>query len=133
MAIGDLNVGMSASHKHIITREDVDSYAELSGDKNPLHTDKEYAQKSIFKDLICHGLFPAGFFSAIFGMTLPGPGCAYVKQSLEFRNPVFIGDEVVATVTVKRIFKTKNLVQFETFCKVNEKPVIIGNALIFVP
>lgn len=77
--------------------------------------------------------FRQDFSLRFFGTSLPGPGCAYVKQSLEFRKPVFIGDEVIATVIVKRIFKTKKLVEFETFCKVNGKTVIIGNAIIFVP
>ena len=72
----------------------------MSGDKNPVHLDADYAAKTMFKERIAHGMLSAGYISAVFGMELPGPGAIYVSQTLNFKAPVKIGDTVVATVKV---------------------------------
>ena len=131
--IEDIYPGMSATYSQTITDADVKSFAGLSGDHNPVHVSDAYAGASRFGKRIAHGLMSAGFFSALFGMRLPGPGCVYVSQSLNFKRPVYIGDTVVATVTVKSVDLGKRRVFFDTVCKVNKKTVISGEAEIFIP
>lgn len=124
---------MSASMSHLITEEDVRKFADISGDHNPVHLDEEYAKQSRYGRRIAHGLFSASFFSGLFGTKLPGRGCVYAAQNLKFRRPVYIGDMVVATVTVVSVDVTKKRVLFSTVCSVNDKEVILGDAEIFIP
>lgn len=125
--------GMSASYSQTITDSDIKSFAGLSGDHNPVHVDREYAENSRFKKRIAHGLMSAGFFSAIFGTKFPGPGCVYVSQNLSFLRPVYIDDTVMATVTVSSVDVKKRRVFFDTTCTVKGKKVISGTAEIYIP
>ncbi|MBB1474344.1 MaoC family dehydratase [Shewanella sp. SG41-3] len=131
--IDDLEVGMFASYSQTISEADIKSFAGISGDRNPVHLDSEYAEKSMFKKRIAHGMISSSFFSALFGTKLPGEGCVYVSQSLKFRKPVYIDDTVVATVMVERIEKEKRRVYFNTYCKVGKQKVITGQAEIYIP
>ena len=131
--IDKLQVGMTERYEQTITDADVKAFAGLSGDNNPVHMSEEYAEKSRFKKRIAHGLLSASFFSAMFGTKLPGNGCVYVSQSLNFRRPVYIGDTVEATVEIFKIDKKKSRVFFKTVCKVKNKVVIDGEAEIFLP
>lgn len=124
---------MTATVSHLVTDSDVADFANLSGDYNPVHLDDEYASKSRFGKRIAHGLFGASFFSGLFGTRLPGPGCVYAGQNLKFRRPVFIGDVLVATITVLSVDVQKKRVNFSTICTVDGKEVIIGDADIFIP
>ena len=131
--IDEIKIGMSASYSQTVTDADVKGFAGLSGDNNPVHMSDEYAEKSRFGRRIAHGLFSTSFFSAIFGTRLPGEGCVYVGQSVKFLRPVYIGDTVKATVTVKSIDIGKGRVFFDTICTVKNKKVITGEAEIFIP
>lgn len=131
--IEDIHVGMTASYSQTITDADIKAYAGLSGDRNPVHVDQEYAQNSMFGKRIAHGMISSGFFSAIFGTKLPGEGCVYVSQNLTFRKPVYIDDTVVATVEVKEVNIEKRRVYFSTYCKVGKSKVITGEAEIYIP
>ena len=131
--ICDLHVGMIASCTRIISDKDIESFAEISGDKNPVHLSETYAEKTIFKKRIAHGLMSASFFSALFGTKLPGEGCVYVSQNLVFKRPVYIGDEVTAYIELIDINVKKRRVFFNTYCKVDNRIVIDGNAEIYVP
>jgi 3-hydroxybutyryl-CoA dehydratase len=131
--IEEITAGMSASMSHVVTDEDVRKFAEVSGDHNPVHLDEDYARQSRFGRRIAHGLFSASFFSGLFGTKLPGPGCVYASQNLKFRRPVYIGDTVIATVTVLSVDVTKRRVLFSTVCSVEGKEVILGDAEIFIP
>lgn len=133
MKFEDLVVGMSASYSQTITDADVKSFAGISGDNNPVHMSDHHAEKSRFKKRIAHGLLSAGFFSALFGTRLPGDGCVYVSQSLNFRRPVYIGDTVNATVTITSLDVKKRRIFYDTVCVVNGKTVIDGTAEIFHP
>ena len=128
-----MSVGMSESIKKIITDKDVVSFANISGDNNPIHLSDEYARNTRFKKRISHGLLSSSFFSAIFGTKLPGNGCVYLSQSLKFKYPVYLGDEVIATVTILEINKEKNIIVSSTICKVKNKIVIDGKAEIYLP
>ncbi|MEY0151528.1 MaoC family dehydratase [Providencia rettgeri] len=131
--IDDLKIGMSASYSQTITDADIKQFAGLSGDRNPVHLDEEYANNSMFKKRIAHGMISSSFFSALFGTKLPGEGCVYVAQSLKFRKPIYIDDTVVATVVVNTIDKVKRRVFFDTYCKVGKQKVITGQAEIYIP
>ncbi len=129
----DLEVGMAASHAKVITEADIVNFADISGDTNPLHLDDTYAETTMFKGRIAHGMLSAGLISAIFGTKMPGPGCVYVSQTLNFRAPVRIGDKVVARVEVKELIEPKGRAVFACTCKVGETTVIEGEAVILVP
>ena len=129
----DLREGMTASYSQTITDCDVKAFAGISGDRIPIHLSDEYASSSRFKARIAHGFHSASFFSAIFGTQLPGKGCVYASQSLKFKRPVYLGDTVTATVTVKAIDVSAKKVEFETLCKVRNKIVTSGTAEIFMP
>lgn len=133
MNIQDIKVGMSSSYSQTITDANVKSFAEISGDSNPVHMSDEYASASRLRRRVAHGLMSASFFSALFGTRIPGAGCVYVSQSLNFKRPVYIGDTVTAIVTVKAVEATKRHVYFETICTVKGKVVIAGEADIYIP
>lgn len=129
----DLAVGQEASMSRTVGEADIDAYAALSGDYNPVHIDPEYAAKTMFKERIAHGILSAGYISAVFGMQLPGPGSIYISQTLNFKGPVKIDDVVVTTVKVVEITLDKKRARFETICAVNGKPVLAGEAVLMVP
>jgi 3-hydroxybutyryl-CoA dehydratase len=129
----DLAVGMEASYAKTITNEDVLAFADLSGDTNPVHLDDAYAAGTIFKERIAHGFLTASLFSTVLGTKLPGPGCIYLSQSLKFRAPVRIGDEVVATARVTGLDAEKGRAVLLTECAVNGKNVLDGEAVLMVP
>lgn len=133
LRIGEIEVGMTASYSQTITDADIQVFAGLSGDHNPVHINEEYARESKFKKRIAHGFISASFFSALFGTKLPGPGCVYVSQNLIFRKPVYIDDTVTATVSVTSIDLNKSRVFFSTKCTVKGKTVISGTAEIYIP
>ncbi|MEK7098287.1 MAG: MaoC family dehydratase [Patescibacteria group bacterium] len=129
----DLKVGMEASFAKTVSEADIATFAEVTGDKNPVHLDAAYAAKTIFKEPIAHGMLTAGYISAVFGMELPGPGAIYISQSLNFRGPVKIGDRVVANVRVIELYPAKRRARFESICSVGGKPVLEGEAVLMVP
>lgn len=129
----EIEIGMSASLTKKITSEDIMLFASISGDKNPIHTDDEYAKNTRYKKRIAHGLMSASYFSALFGTKMPGYGCVYVSQTLNFKRAIYIGDEVTATIKVTKIDLNKKRVYFDTVCKVKNKTAIAGNAEIYIP
>jgi 3-hydroxybutyryl-CoA dehydratase len=131
--IKTIKVGMTASCMQTISDLDIKTFASLSGDNNPVHMSDEYASKSRYKKRIAHGLLSAGFFSSLFGTRLPGAGCVYISQTLNFKRPVYIDSTVMASIEVISIDKDKKRVKFSTICKVNKKIVIDGVAEIFIP
>ena len=128
-----IEIGMEVSYTQTITDSDVKAFSGISGDKNPVHMDDEYAKNSRYKKRIAHGMLSASFFSALFGTKIPGEGCVYVAQSLRFKRPVYLDDTVVASVIVTSVDLKKKRVFFQTLCKVNNKIVIDGEAELFVP
>jgi 3-hydroxybutyryl-CoA dehydratase len=129
----DLELGMEATYARTVSAADIVAFAEVTGDKNPVHLDADYAAKTIFKGPIAHGMLTAGYISAVFGMELPGPGAIYVSQTLNFRAPVRAGDRVVAKVRVMELYPAKRRARFECVCLVDGKPVLEGEAVLMVP
>ena len=133
ITIENITIGMEVSYSQTITDADIKVFAGMSGDKNPIHLDEQYAQKSRYKKRIAHGLLTASYFSALFGTKIPGEGCVYVSQSLKFKRPVYINDTVVASVIVTNVDLKKRRVFFRTVCKVKNKIVTDGEAELYVP
>jgi 3-hydroxybutyryl-CoA dehydratase len=129
----DLEPGMEASFSKTVSEADIVGFAEVTGDKNPVHLDAEFAGRTIFKERIAHGMLTASFISAVFGMELPGPGVIYVSQTLNFKGPVKIGDEVVAKVKVAELLPAKRRARFDCVCVVQGKTVLDGEAILMVP
>jgi len=129
----DLEVGMEASHAKTITADDIEVFATLSGDDNPVHMNDEYARGTIFKERIAHGILTASLLSTVFGTKMPGPGCIYVSQSLNFHAPVKIGDHVVASARVTDLVADRLRAVFACKCLVDDKVVLDGEAVLYVP
>ena len=128
----DLTIGMESSYQKTITETDIDAFAALTGDTNPVHLDSEYAATTPFRARIAHGMLSAGLISTVLGTQLPGPGCIYLEQQIKFKAPVFIGDTLVATVTVEDINQRRGRVNLKTQCFVNTKLVADGTASMMV-
>jgi 3-hydroxybutyryl-CoA dehydratase len=128
----DLSVGQEASISHPVSEADIVAFANVSGDRNPVHLDAGYAATTMFKERIAHGMLSAAYISAVFGMKLPGPGAIYISQTLNFKAPVKIGDTVVTTVKIVELMD-KRRAKFETVCSVGGKPVLSGEAVLMVP
>lgn len=131
--IKDIKIGMKATYSQTITDTDVKAFAGISGDRNPVHLDEIYAQNSRYKKRIAHGLISASYFSALFGTKLPGEGCVYASQTLNFKRPIYVGDTVTAQIEVINIYIDKKKILFRTTCMVKNRIVIDGEAEIFIP
>lgn len=128
----DLSVGMTEVFSKTVTDADISLFAGVTGDTNPVHLNQEFAETTMFKGRIAHGMLCAGLISAVLGTKLPGPGCIYVGQNLSFKAPVKIGDTVCAQVTVREILAAKRRVVFQTQCLVGERVVVDGEAILLV-
>jgi len=116
-----------------ISDEIVKKFAEVSGDKNPLHLDEQYARNTIFKGRIAHGILIASFISSIIGNDFPGAGTIYVSQNLNFKKPIKIGDEITIKIFIVKKFE-KGRIELETRV-VNQynETVITGNSIVIPP
>lgn len=131
MRFEELRRGMKASTSKQITALDVDAFARLSTDYNPLHIDEEAAQKSIFKHRVAHGMLVASLFSSVLGTHLPGEGSIYLGQDLRFVAPVFLDDTITAEVEIIELREDKKIVKLKTTAfNQDSKTVITGTATI---
>lgn len=105
------------AHDFRFTQDEVNRFAEVTGDKNPVHTNAEYAAKTMFKRPIMHGMLSASLFSKVFGTLFPGEGTIYLKQSLNFLKPMYVETDYVAEFIVKEVIKDKNRAVIETLIK----------------
>ena len=124
-------VGTRATHERTITDDDIVRFAEVSGDRNPVHLDADYAARSPFGQRIAHGFLIGSLISAAIGMDLPGPGSIYLGQTLKFVAPVHIGDTVTVSVEVIKVREDKRLITLRTDCtNQNGTLVITGEATV---
>lgn len=133
IVIEDLEIGMVRTLNKEITDRDIELFAEVSTDRNPVHLDDAYAVDTIFEGRIAHGMLTAGLISAVIGEQLPGHGTVYLGQSLKFLAPVRPGDMVTAEVEVLEIDYAKRRVTLDTRCLVDGKPVLKGQATVLAP
>ena len=133
IVIENLEVGMMRSLRKVVTDEDIEMFAQVSTDRNPVHLDDAYAQDTIFEGRIAHGMLTAGLVSAVIGEQLPGHGTVYLGQSLRFLAPVRPGDMVTAEVEVTAIDYKKRKVTLDTRCLVDGRKVLAGEAVVLAP
>jgi len=126
-------VGDSAEITKTITEADVQAFADLTGDHNPVHVDNAFAKTTRFGRTIAHGMLTASLISSVLANKLPGEGSIYLGQTLQFVAPVFPGDEITARVTVKQVREDKPIVKLETIC-VNQNGAIVirGEATVLI-
>ena len=129
----EITENMSGEFSKTITEVDVIAFADLTGDRNPVHLDADYAATSIFGQRVCHGMLVAGLISAVFGDNFPGPGWIYIDQSLQFKAPVFLNDTVTTVVTATTLIPEKQMIDFDTVVSVGDKAVIRGTARLMAP
>jgi 3-hydroxybutyryl-CoA dehydratase len=133
ICIEDIEIGMSRSLQKTVTDRDIELFAEVSTDRNPVHLDEAYARDTMFEGRIAHGMLTASLISAVIGEQLPGHGTVYLGQSLKFMAPVRPGDVVCAEVKVTSIDHAKRRVTLETHCTVGNTVVLKGEALVLAP
>ena len=129
----DLEVGLSERLSKTISSSDVVGFAEITGDRNPIHLSEHFAARTPFGTRIAHGLYTAGLISAVLGTRLPGPGAVYISQTLNFRAPVKIGDTVDVDVRVAELIPERSRARLVCTCTVAGEVVLDGEALVKVP
>lgn len=131
MTFSELKVGQKASVQKTFTAADVTAFAGISLDVNPIHMSDGYAKNTIFGQRIVHGILTSGLISAVLANKLPGPGTIYLGQELKFTAPVYLGDDITATVEIVEIREDKKIIKLDTTC-VNQdgKKVITGLATV---
>ena len=133
ICIEDIEMGMTRYIRKVITDRDIEQFAEISTDHNPVHLDDEYARNTIFEGRVAHGMLTAGLVSAVIGEQLPGHGTIYMSQNLQFLAPVRPGDLVYAEVKVVDMVIDKRRVELDCRCEVNGKNVLVGEAIVLAP
>ena len=133
ICIEDIEMGMSRYIQKVVTNEDIEMFAQVSTDHNPVHLDDAYAKDTIFEGRIAHGMLTAGLISAVIGEQLPGHGTVYMGQTLKFLATVRPGDMVRAEVTVTDMDIAKRRVKLECACSVLGKKVLVGEATVLAP
>lgn len=125
--------GETAKLIKTVTQSDIEKFAELVGDRNPVHVNPEFAKKTRFGRPIAHGMWGLSLVSAVLGTKLPGPGTTYLSQTVQFRAPVFAGDTLTAKVKVLEVRQDKPIVKLETTCE-NQKGELIlkGESVVLV-
>lgn len=129
----DLSIGQAAERTNTVTEDVIVAFANVSGDRNPVHLDAAFAATTPFKERIAHGMLSAAYISAVIGMDLPGPGAIYVSQTLSFRRPVKIGAVVVTRCEVKSLDAEKARATLTCVCTVDGKSVVEGEAVVMAP
>lgn len=130
----ELKIGDTASLRRSFTDEDVRLFAQVSSDHNPIHLDEAYAAQTQFKQRIVHGALVSSLFSALLGEQIPGHGAIYMAQSVQFKAPVYLDMEVIATVEITAINPKKPIVTLSTTCvDAQGKTLATGEAVLYVP
>ncbi len=134
LTIDEINVGDSASYSRLVTEREVELFAAVSGDHNPVHLDPDYAATTQFGECIAHGMLTGAFVSAAIAMELPGPGTIYLGQNLQFRAPVLLGDTVTVFLEVIEKHDTKPWLKLSTTVKNQDgKEIARGEASVMAP
>lgn len=130
----ELTVGMAAELSRTYDEWDIFIFAAVTGDINPAHTDEAFAEETLFRGRVAHGMLTSSLISAVIGTQLPGPGTIYLSQDLKFRRPVRIGDTITARVEIVSLSQEKNIATLRTTC-VNQRgeTVLEGEAVVMPP
>ena len=127
----DIQIGMTKENTHLITQEDVNKFADLTGDDNKLHLDEKYASKTSFKKPVAHGMLSASFISTIIGTEIPGDGALWFSQTIDFLIPVRVGDLITVKATVLKKDDRNNAIEMSTdIYNQNKEQVLRGTAKV---
>ncbi|KJK00844.1 3-hydroxybutyryl-CoA dehydratase [Pseudomonas sp. 21] len=129
----ELEVGQKANFQRSVTERDIQLFAEVSGDRNPVHLDAEYAATTQFKERIAHGMLTGALISAAIATTLPGPGTIYLGQNLAFTRPVKLGDELTVELEVLEKLPKNRVRISTTVLNQDGKAVVKGEAEVMAP
>ena len=125
-------VDQRAQRELKVTAEMVRSYAEITGDYNPLHFDSEFAGRTRFKQLMAQGGITTGLLDALVAMDMPGPGTVFMSQNWSFTHPVYIGDTISAEATVRSVHETKPIANIDfTIKNQHGEEVLQGQATVY--
>jgi len=130
--IEDLGLGMEAVFAKTITEADIVLFSGVTGDMNPVHVNEEFAKETMFKGRIAHGMLTGSLISTVLGMKMPGPGCIYISQTLNFKAPVRPGDTAVAHAEIINIDMARKRITMATKVSVADKVVLDGEAKMLV-
>jgi len=131
LTIDSIEVGDSSQITRRVSDGDIAGFVDAVGDYNPVHSDREYAASTIFKEPIAPGIWTAGLISAVIGTRLPGPGAIYLSQDLKFLKPVKLGDSISARVEVVEVNRDKNRIRLRTVCtNQRAEDVLTGEAVV---
>lgn len=129
----DLTLGQTERLAKTVSSSDVVGFAEVTGDRNPIHLSEHFAAQTPFGTRIAHGLYTASLISAVLGTRLPGPGAIYISQTLNFRAPVRIGDTVDVSVAIAELVPEKFRARLSCLCAIGDEIVLDGEAWVKVP
>ncbi len=130
----EVTIGQTGQYSKMVTEQDIQLFAVVSGDSNPLHLDPEFTAQTQFGERIAHGMLTASFISAALAMVLPGPGCVFLEQNLKFRLPVKIGDQIRVELEVVEKADRRKTITLQ--CKAynqDQKLVLTGNSVVMAP
>ena len=122
-------IGQEEQEEKVFHESDVELFAQVSGDKNPLHLNDTYAEKSRFGRKIVHGILVSSLISKIIGMKLPGEGSIYLEQNIRFRKPVYVDEKVIVKVTIIEINQNKFTLKTNVY-NTDDECLIEGNAKV---
>lgn len=127
-----IEAGTTYNHTFRFTQKEVEQFAQVTGDKNPVHLDADYAAKTMFKRPIMHGFLGGSVFSKVFGTLFPGEGTIYLRQSMAFMRPMYVETDYEVRMTVKEVNKEKHRATVETIIvdKNSGDVVINGEATV---
>jgi 3-hydroxybutyryl-CoA dehydratase len=129
----NIKLGDTFTRSRLVTDDLVRKFAEVSGDFNPIHLDEDFAATTRFGRRIAHGMLSGAFISAVLGSEFRERKIVYLSQTMKFVAPVFIGDTVTATGTVKRIRQERGIVVLETVCTNQAGQVLVtGEAVVMI-
>ena len=132
IALEEMEIGQSAEAVRTVTEADLDMFAKVSGDYNPVHMDEEFACATPFRGRIAHGALVASYISGVLGNQLPGPGAIFLGLNMRFFHPVRIGDEVTTRVSVKSVDLKARKAVMECVCQVKGNVTMQAEAEVMV-
>ncbi|MAC38964.1 MAG: (R)-hydratase [Oceanicaulis sp.] len=132
IALEEMEIGQSAEAVRTVTEADLDMFAKVSGDYNPVHMDEEFARATPFRGRIAHGALVASYISGVLGNQLPGPGAIFLGLNMRFFHPVRIGDEVTTRVSVKSVDLKARKAVMECVCQVKGNVTMQAEAEVMV-
>lgn len=126
-------VGQNITINRKVKKEDVEKFAELSGDYNPIHLDENYAKETRFGKCIAHGMLSGAYISSILGTDFPGEGTVYVSQNLKFVRPIYIGADIKIKLEIKDIIRDKKAVIKTEIIDCEDNLLVSGAAEVLLP